>query len=94
MPREGGSHTERLSSLILEDMVEVSGPFQTLTGGKYVKWVTLQMQGICLPVCSFTTRHRGREREVFSSVLATPWHIMDIRKKYLSTELLKTEYRF
>lgn len=57
--REGGSH-ERLNSLILED-TEVSGPFQTLTEGKYVKWVTLQMRGICLPVCSFATRHRGRK---------------------------------
>lgn len=31
--REGGSHTKRLSSLILED-TEVSGPFKTLTEGK------------------------------------------------------------
>lgn len=30
--REGGSRAESLSSLILED-TEVSGPFQTLTGG-------------------------------------------------------------
>lgn len=57
--RVGGSRAERLSSLILED-TEVSGPFQTLTGGKYVKWVTLQMQGIRLPVCSFATGHGGR----------------------------------
>lgn len=49
-PQGGGSRAERLSSLILED-TEVSGPFQTLTGGKYVKWVTWQMQGIHLPVC-------------------------------------------
>lgn len=34
--REGGSRAERLNPLILED-TEVSGPFQTLTGGKYVK---------------------------------------------------------
>lgn len=59
--RAGGSRAERLNSLILED-TEVSGPFQTLTGGKYVKWVTLQMQGICLPVCSFATRHRDTDK--------------------------------
>lgn len=48
-----------LSSLILKD-TEVSGLFQLLTGlergGGYVKWVTLQMQRICLSVCSFATR--------------------------------------
>lgn len=66
----GGSHAERLCSLIL-DVAEVSGPFQMLTGGgKYVKWVTFQMQGICLSVCGFATRgfltggmHRAKEKK-------------------------------
>ena len=34
--------------------------------GKYVKWVTLQMQGIRLPECNLTTIHRVQKREVFS----------------------------
>lgn len=55
--RTGGSLGEKLNSLILED-TEVSGTFQTLTAGKYVKWVTLQMHGIRWPVCSVA---RGKE---------------------------------
>lgn len=49
-------------------------------GGKYVKWVSLEMHGICLPVCSFATGHR--DRRVRFSRQITPWNKMVFSKKF------------
>lgn len=50
-------------------------------GGGYVKWVTLQMQRICLPACSFATRQR-RERVSHQWVQRKK---IDFPEKYLSS---------
>lgn len=71
--REGRGRAERLCSLIHED-TEVSGPFQMLTGGKYVKWVTLQMQGNLLACVQLCRKAEDRQRFFPTSRLhGTKW---------------------
>lgn len=80
--RQGGSRAESLSSLILED-TEVSGPFQTLTGGNMLSgWHCKCREFACLCV-ALPQGHRGTEEWGFS-------HQWTIRNRMVLIEILSS----